>query len=111
MKVLKTYISETNYHTLIPFTSSQRSLGKFFHARLTHMLQLVTFGELNNNVDTTRTSSMRVVASRLAIPCGCPASFRMQYGRQPPTRKSIRFWDNKLRTTGSLLRVKFHGKS
>ena len=32
--------------------------------------------------------------------------FRMQYGRQPPTRKNIRFWNNKLRTTSSLLRVK-----
>jgi hypothetical protein len=36
--------------------------------------------------------------------------FRMQYGRQPPIRKSIQFWDNKLRTTGSLLRVKSPGK-
>ena len=36
--------------------------------------------------------------------------FRNRYGRQPPTRKSIRFWDNKLRTTGSLLRVKSPGK-
>jgi hypothetical protein len=33
--------------------------------------------------------------------------FRMQYGRQPPTRKSIRFWD---RTTSRLLRIKFRGK-
>jgi hypothetical protein len=32
--------------------------------------------------------------------------FRMQYGRQPPTRKSSWLWDNKLRTTGSLLRAK-----
>jgi hypothetical protein len=32
--------------------------------------------------------------------------FRTQYGSQPPTRKSIQFWDNKLRTTGSLLHVK-----
>jgi hypothetical protein len=37
--------------------------------------------------------------------------FRTQYGRQPPIRKSIRFWDNKLRTTGSLLRVKSPGKA
>jgi hypothetical protein len=29
--------------------------------------------------------------------------FRTQYGCQPLTWKSIRFWDNKLRTTGSLL--------
>ncbi|PSN47258.1 hypothetical protein C0J52_16522, partial [Blattella germanica] len=32
--------------------------------------------------------------------------FRTRFGCHPPTRKSIRFWDNKLRTTGSLLRVK-----
>jgi hypothetical protein len=31
--------------------------------------------------------------------------FRMQYERQPPMWKSIQFWDNKLRTTGSLLCV------
>ncbi|PSN32315.1 hypothetical protein C0J52_27231 [Blattella germanica] len=36
--------------------------------------------------------------------------FRTRYGYHPPTRKSIRFWDNKLRTTGSLLRVKSPGK-
>jgi hypothetical protein len=33
--------------------------------------------------------------------------FRRQYGRQPPTRKSIRFWNNKLKTTSSLFRVKY----
>jgi hypothetical protein len=33
--------------------------------------------------------------------------FRMQQGRQLPTR----FWDNKLRTTGSLLRVRSPGKT
>jgi hypothetical protein len=31
------------------------------------MRQLVTFGELNNNVDTTGTTSMHVVASTIAI--------------------------------------------
>ncbi|PSN50694.1 hypothetical protein C0J52_18839 [Blattella germanica] len=36
--------------------------------------------------------------------------FRTRYGCHPPTRKRIRFWDNKLRTTGSLLRVKSPGK-
>ncbi|PSN36485.1 hypothetical protein C0J52_25516 [Blattella germanica] len=36
--------------------------------------------------------------------------FRTRYGCHPPTRKSIRFWDNKLKTTGSLLRVKSPGK-
>ncbi|PSN44276.1 hypothetical protein C0J52_19636 [Blattella germanica] len=36
--------------------------------------------------------------------------FRTRYGCHPPTRKSIRLWDNKLRTTGNLLRVKSSGK-
>jgi hypothetical protein len=31
--------------------------------------------------------------------------FRTQYGRHPPTREIIRFWDNRLSTAGSLLRV------
>jgi hypothetical protein len=39
------------------------------------MLQLVTFGELSNDVDTTGTGSVRVVASRVAISYGCPVSF------------------------------------
>jgi hypothetical protein len=42
----------------------------FFHSRLTRMLQLVTFSKLSNDrndVDTTGTGSMRVVASRVAI--------------------------------------------
>jgi hypothetical protein len=39
----------------------------FFHAWLTRMRQLVTFGELNNSVDTTGTGSLRVVASRVAV--------------------------------------------
>jgi hypothetical protein len=72
----KIYISETNCNTRIRFTSSERNpLKFFFHARLTRMRQLVTFGELSNNVDTTGTSSMRVVASRGEISYGCPASF------------------------------------
>ncbi|PNF17628.1 hypothetical protein B7P43_G07376, partial [Cryptotermes secundus] len=32
--------------------------------------------------------------------------FRTQCGRRLPARKSIRFWNNKLRTTGIMLRVK-----
>jgi hypothetical protein len=39
------------------------------------MRQFVTFGEINNDIDTTGTGSMRVVDSRVAIPYGCPASF------------------------------------
>jgi hypothetical protein len=37
--------------------------------------------------------------------------FRTQYGRHPPTRKNFWFWDNKLKTTGSLLCVKSPGKT
>jgi hypothetical protein len=73
----KMYISETNCHTRIQFMSSERKTldSFFFHARLTRMRQLVPFGELSNNVDTTVTASMRVVTSRIAISYGCPASF------------------------------------
>jgi hypothetical protein len=45
---------------------------RFFHARLTRMRQLVTFGDLNNDVDTTGIGSMRVVA---AVSYGCSTSF------------------------------------
>jgi hypothetical protein len=41
------------------------TLKVFSQAWLTRMRQLVTFGELNNEVDTTGTGSMHVVASRL----------------------------------------------
>jgi hypothetical protein len=47
----------------------------FFHARLTHMRQLVTFGELSNDVDTTGTGSMHVVANRVPISYGRPELF------------------------------------
>jgi hypothetical protein len=36
----------------------------------------VIFGELSNDVDTTGMGSMLVVASRVAISYGCPASFQ-----------------------------------
>jgi hypothetical protein len=42
---------------------------------LTLMRQLVTFGEVSNDVDTTGAGSMRVVASRVAVSYGYPASF------------------------------------
>jgi hypothetical protein len=72
----KMYISETNCHTHIRFMSSEKkTLKVFFHARLTGMRQLVTFCEIGNSVDTTGTGSMRLVASRVAISYGCPASF------------------------------------
>jgi hypothetical protein len=47
----------------------------FFHVELTRMCQLMTFGELGNIADTTGTGSVRVVASRVEICYGCPASF------------------------------------
>jgi hypothetical protein len=77
MQNKKNYISETNFHTRIRFMSSERKTLKvfFFHAWLTRMRQLVTFGEPNNDVDTTGTGLMRVVASRVAISYGYPASF------------------------------------
>jgi hypothetical protein len=39
------------------------------------MRQLVIFDELSNDVDTTGTGSMHVLASRVAISYGYPASF------------------------------------
>jgi hypothetical protein len=91
-------ISETNCQTHTPFMSSKRkTVNFFFHARFTRMRELMTFGELSNNVDTTGTGSMRFAASRFAV------------------RTSISYMekhsDSKLRTTGSLLRVKSPGKT
>jgi hypothetical protein len=60
----KSYISETNFYTRVRFISSDRNT----------MRQLVTFGGLSNDVETTGAGSMRVVASRVAVPYGCPAS-------------------------------------
>jgi hypothetical protein len=40
------------------------------------MRQLVTFSKLSNDVDTTGTGSMHVVASRVAISYSCPAWFQ-----------------------------------
>jgi hypothetical protein len=74
----KNYISETNCHTCIQFMLLERKTLKvffFFHAWLMHVRQLVTFSSLSNDVDTTRTGSMHVVASRVAISYGCLASF------------------------------------
>jgi hypothetical protein len=62
------YISETICHSSIRFISSERKLLKDFYARLTRVRQLVTFGELNNDVDISGRGSMRVVASRVVIP-------------------------------------------
>jgi hypothetical protein len=68
---------ETNYLTRIQFViGKQKFESFFFHARLTRMGQLVIFNEVSNDVDTTGTSSKRVVASRVAISYGCPALFQ-----------------------------------
>jgi hypothetical protein len=40
-----------------------------------HAPAVMTFGELSNDVDNAGTSSMCVVASRVAISYSCPASF------------------------------------
>jgi hypothetical protein len=56
-------------------SSERKILKAFLIAQLTRMLPLVIFDELSNNVDTTGTGSMRVLASRYAITYGCPASF------------------------------------
>jgi hypothetical protein len=72
----KIYISETNCHSRTRFMSSERkTLKAFFHAWLTCICQLVTFGKLNNNVDITGTGSTCVAASRDAISYGYPAAF------------------------------------
>jgi hypothetical protein len=39
------------------------------------MCQLVTFGEVSNDINITGMGSMHAVASRVAIPYFCPASF------------------------------------
>jgi hypothetical protein len=58
------------------FMSSERKNRKVVsHAQLTRMRQLVTFGKVSNDVDTTGTGSKRVVASKVAISYGRPASF------------------------------------
>jgi hypothetical protein len=54
------------------FMSSERkTLKVFLHARFMRMHQLVTSGEISNDVNTTGTGSMRVVASRAQINLCC----------------------------------------
>jgi hypothetical protein len=57
------------------YVIGQENSESFSHARLTRMHQLVTCGELSNDVDTTGTGSLCVVAGTLAVSYGCPASF------------------------------------
>jgi hypothetical protein len=75
------------------------------------MRQLLTFGELSNDVNTTGTGQCVLWLAELQSPTTVQRRFRTQYGRQPPIRKIIQFWDNKLRTTDSLLPVKSPGKT
>jgi hypothetical protein len=52
------------------YVVGEENSENFVNARLTHMRQMVTFSELSNDVDTTETGSMRVVASRVAVSYG-----------------------------------------
>jgi hypothetical protein len=62
-------------YTYPVYVIGKENFGSYFHARLMRMRQLVTFGVLSNNVDTTGTGSKHVVASRVAISYRCPALF------------------------------------
>jgi hypothetical protein len=94
------------------------------------MCQLVTFGKVSNDVATTGTGSMHVVASRVAIPYGYPGLFQNAIWNQEIEIKHLEvsnlpntIWTlasytekhsvlgQKLRTTSSLLRVKSPGKA
>jgi hypothetical protein len=70
----KKFISwELSY--IYPVYVIRKENSVFFHAWPMRMCQLVTFGELSNDVDTTGTGSVRVVASRVANLLRLPASF------------------------------------
>jgi hypothetical protein len=92
-------------------SSEKKTLEVLFHARHMRMRQLVTYSELSNNVDTAGTGSMLLWLVELQSLTAVQRRFRTQYGSQPPTRRSIRFWDNILKTTGSLLHVKSPGET
>jgi hypothetical protein len=62
------------------------------------MCQLMTFGELSNIVDSTEKVQPVLWLEEMQCLTTLQRHFRTQYGRQPPTRKIIRFWYNKLRT-------------
>jgi hypothetical protein len=53
----------------------KKTLEIYFHAHLTRMSQLMTFGELSSYVNSTGTCSMGVEAKRAATSQDCPASF------------------------------------
>jgi hypothetical protein len=72
----KIFILGTNCCTRIWLMPLERkTLKVVFHSWLTRVRQLVTFGELSNDVDTTTNRFMCVVASRVAFSYGCPALF------------------------------------
>jgi hypothetical protein len=72
----KRYTSEINFYTRIRFVSSEtKTLKVSFLSAITRIFKLMTFGDLSNNVDSTGTGSMRVVASKVAITYGSPVSF------------------------------------
>jgi hypothetical protein len=54
----------------------REALKVFFHAWLTCMHQLVTFGELSNYVNTTGTGSMHVSLVQLRSPTAVQRHFR-----------------------------------
>jgi hypothetical protein len=72
---IKKLISRKLSHMYPIYVIGKEHCESFFQVWLTHVRQLVTFGELSNDVDTIGTGSMRVVVSRVPITCGCPVSF------------------------------------
>jgi hypothetical protein len=62
-------------YTYPVYVMGRENSESLFLARLTRMRQLVTFGELSNDVDTRGTGPMHVVASRVVISYSCPVSF------------------------------------
>jgi hypothetical protein len=69
------YIAEILSYTYPVYIIGKENSERFFYTWHPRMRQLVTFGELSNDVDATGIGSMRVVVSRVAISYGCPASF------------------------------------
>jgi hypothetical protein len=66
----KLFIFRELSYTYPVYVIGNENSENFFRARLTRMRQLVIFGELSNDFDTTGARLMRVVPSRVAIPYG-----------------------------------------
>jgi hypothetical protein len=60
------YLRKQLSFTYPVYVIGMKTLKVYFHARHTRMCQLVTFGELSSDVDTTGAGSFRVLASRVA---------------------------------------------